>query len=176
MDSNENKTQVGLICGSERKDTEWKYARLPNEKYLNTIIYIFCDKITKGDIFKHKQHLVSGHRNAKKCTKCLVYIRQELEDSMNGKKNQNEQSKMRSEDFYDDFEDIDEEVESRRVASNISHGGSNRGRGTANRSREKGPMNHFFTPNVEAIVQNRNDKMVQTTTNDAYRKEARERA
>ena len=61
---------------------------------------------------------------------------------------------MKNEDFYEDFEYIDEEVESRRVASNITRGGSNRGRGSAKRSREKGPMDHFFTPNAEAVVQN----------------------
>ena len=59
---------------------------------------------------------------------------------MNGKKNQNEQLKMRSKDLYKDVEDIDEEVESRRVASNISRGGSNKGRGSEKISREKGPM------------------------------------
>ena len=91
---------------------------------------------------------------------------------MNGKKNQKEQLKMRNEDF----EDIDEEVESRRVASNITRGGSNRGRGSVKRSREKGPMDHFFTPNVEAIVQNISGKMTQTTMNAAYKKETRERA
>ena len=83
---------------------------------------------------------------------------------------------MRNEDLYEDFEDIDEEVESRRVASNITHGGSNRGRGSVKRSKEKGPMNHFFTPNAEAVVQNRSGKMTQTTMNDAYKKEAKERA
>ena len=62
---------------------------------------------------------------------------------MNGKKNQNEQLKMRSGDVHEDFEDNDEEVESIRVASNISRGGSNRGRGSAKRSREKSPMDHF---------------------------------
>ena len=45
----------------------------------------------------------------------------------------------------EDFEDIDEEVESRRVASNISHGGSNRGRGSVKRSRERRPIDHFLT-------------------------------
>ena len=49
---------------------------------------------------------------------------------MNGKKNQKEQLKMRNEDFYENFEDIDEEVESRRVAYNISRGESNKGRGS----------------------------------------------
>ena len=90
---------------------------------------------------------------------------------MNGKKNQKEQLKMRNENF----EDIDEEVESRRVDSNITRGGSNRGRGSAERSREKGSMDHFFTPNAEAVVQNRSGKMTQTTINDSYKKEARER-
>ena len=95
---------------------------------------------------------------------------------MNGKKNQKEQLKMRNEDLYEDFEDIDEEVESRRVAYNITRGGSNRGRGSVKRSREKGLMDHFFTPNAEVVVQNRSGKMTQTTMNDAYKKEARERA
>ena len=83
---------------------------------------------------------------------------------------------MRNEDLYEDFEDIDEEVESRRVAFNISRGGSNKGRGSAKRSREKGPMDHFFTLNAKAVVQNRSGKMTQTTMNDAYKKEGRERA
>ena len=95
---------------------------------------------------------------------------------MNGKKNQNEQLKMRNEDLYEDFEDIDEEVESRRVASNITRGGSNMGRDSAKRSREKGPIDHFFAPNAEAVVQNRSGKMTETVINDAYKKEARKRA
>ena len=56
------------------------------------------------------------------------------------------------------------EVESRRVVSNITCGGSNRVRGSAKRSREKGSMNHFFTPNVKMIVQNRSGKMTKTVT------------
>ena len=85
---NEKETEVGSIatCGSERKDSEWKYTRLPNEQDLITIICIFCDKVIKGGIYRHKQHLVGGHRNAKNCTKCLVHVRQEMKDYMNGKK------------------------------------------------------------------------------------------
>ena len=41
MDSNENETQVGSTCGSERKDPRWKYPMLPNEEDLNTFICIF---------------------------------------------------------------------------------------------------------------------------------------
>ena len=58
MDSNgnENGTLVRstTTCGSERKDPGWKCAWLPNEKDLNTIICIFCDKVTKGGIYRHK--------------------------------------------------------------------------------------------------------------------------
>ena len=77
--------------------------------------------------------------------------------------------------MYEDFEHIDEEVESRRVASNITRGGSNRGRGSVKRSREKRAIDNFFTLNAEAVVQNRSGKMTKTTMNDAYKKEVRER-
>ncbi|RVW12187.1 hypothetical protein CK203_084250 [Vitis vinifera] len=79
-------------------------------------------------------------------------------------------------------EDIGEEINSRTNVTNISSGGSNRG-GSGGRTfsskkpRQKGPMDHFFTPNAEMVVQNqRSGKMNQTTINDAYKKEARERA
>ncbi|RVW12257.1 hypothetical protein CK203_114247 [Vitis vinifera] len=79
-------------------------------------------------------------------------------------------------------EDIGEEINSRTNVTNISSGGSNRG-GSGGRTfsskkpRQKGPMDHFFTPNEEMVVQNRRSgKMNQTTINDAYKKEARERA
>ena len=43
---NESDTQVDSSA-SVRRDPRCKYARWPNEKDLNTIISIFCDKITK---------------------------------------------------------------------------------------------------------------------------------
>ena len=58
----------------------------------------------------------------------------------------------------------------------IRDGGSNKGRSSVKRSREKGLMVHFFTPYAKAVVQNRSGKMSQTTINEAYKKEARERA
>ena len=67
------KLALQLLVEVKKKDPGWKYARLPNEQDLNTIICIFCDKVTKGGIYRHKQHLVGGHRNAKKCTKCPVH-------------------------------------------------------------------------------------------------------
>ena len=62
------------------------------KKDLNTIICIFCDKVTKEDIYRHKQHLVGGYRNAKKCRKCQEYVREKMEEYMSSKKNKKEQN------------------------------------------------------------------------------------
>ncbi|RVW19008.1 hypothetical protein CK203_095024 [Vitis vinifera] len=183
---NESETQVDSSA-SGRRDPGWKYGRLVNEKDLNTIICIFCEKVTKGGIYRHKQHLVGGYRNAKKFRKCPEHVREEMEEYMSSKKNQKEQMNMGSEYVNEDLfgledEDIGEEINSRTNVTNISSGGSNRG-GSSGRTfsskkpRQKGPMDHFFTPNAEMVVQNqRSGKMNQTTINDAYKKEARERA
>ncbi|RVW36765.1 hypothetical protein CK203_101561 [Vitis vinifera] len=183
---NESETQVNSSA-SGRRDPGWKYGRLVNEKDLNTIICIFCDKVTKGGIYRHKQHLVGGYRNAKKCRKCPEHVREEMEEYMSSKKNQKEQMNMESEYVNEDLfgledENIGEEINSRTNVTNISSGGSNRG-GSGGRTfsskkpRQKGHIDHFFTPNAEMVVQNRRSgKMNQTTINDAYKKEARERA
>ncbi|RVW92379.1 hypothetical protein CK203_032455 [Vitis vinifera] len=79
-------------------------------------------------------------------------------------------------------EDFGEEINSRTNVTNISNGGSNRGESggrifSSKKPRQKGPMDHFFTPNAEMVVHNRRSgKMNQTTINDANKKEARERA
>ncbi|RVW13361.1 hypothetical protein CK203_095743 [Vitis vinifera] len=151
---NESETQVDSSA-SGRRDPGWKYGRLVNEKDLNTIICIFCEKVTKGGIYRHKQHLVGGYRNAKKCRKCPEHVREEMEEYMSSKKNQKEQMNMGSEYVNEDLfgledEDIGEEINSRTNVTNISSG--------------------------EMVVQNqRSGKMHQTTINDAYKKEARER-
>ena len=44
--NNESETQVDSSA-SGKSDPLWKYARLFNEKDLNTIICNFCDKVTK---------------------------------------------------------------------------------------------------------------------------------
>ena len=81
---NESETQVDSSA-SGRKDPGWKYVRLVNEKDLNTIICIFCEKVTKGGIYRHKQHLVGGYRNAKKCKKCQEHVREKIEEYMTAK-------------------------------------------------------------------------------------------
>nr|CAN68338.1 hypothetical protein VITISV_025979 [Vitis vinifera] len=109
---NESETQVDSSA-SGRRDLGWKYSRLVNEKYLNTII-------------------------------CILIV------------------ERMSPTF------LVEVVTKKEVVV---------GRFLQKKPRQKGPMDHFFTPNAEMVVQNRRSgKMNQTTINDAYKKEARERA
>ena len=126
---NESETQVDWSA-SGRRDPGWKYAHLPNEKDLNTIICIFCDKVTKGGIYKHIQHLVGGYRNAKQCRKCPKHGRKEMEEYMGSKKSQKEQMNMGSKNVNEDlfgleYEDFGEKINSRMNVTNISNGGSN---------------------------------------------------
>ena len=70
---------------------------------------------------------------------------------------------------------------SRTNVTNISSGGSNRGGSggktfSSKKPRQKGLMDHFFTPNAEIVIQNWSRKMNQTIINDAYKKEAKKRA
>ena len=72
-----------------------------------------------------------------------------------------------------------QEVTSKMGRNDFSSGGSNGGGSGGSgscikRPRQKGHMDHFFTPNSEMVVQNR--KNIQTTINNAYKKEAKERA
>ena len=46
--------EVDVEPASGRKDPRWKYVRLLNEKDTSTLICIFCDKVTKGDIYRQK--------------------------------------------------------------------------------------------------------------------------
>nr|CAN70800.1 hypothetical protein VITISV_008052 [Vitis vinifera] len=110
-----------------------------------------------------------------------------MEEYMSSKKNKKKQMNIGSEDVNENLfdledEDFGEEINSRMNVTNISSGGSNQGGSggrmfSSKKPSQKGLMDHFFTPNAEMVVQNRRGgKMNQTTINDAYKKEAREKA
>ncbi|KAF2309358.1 hypothetical protein GH714_001722 [Hevea brasiliensis] len=49
------------------------------------LLVTFCSKVTKGGIFRAKQHLVGGFRNATMCKKCPTHVREELQEYMQQK-------------------------------------------------------------------------------------------
>ena len=58
------------------KDLEWKYVHLQNEEWVHTLICIFCNKIAKWDIYRHKQHLNGEYKNAKKSLRYLEHVQE----------------------------------------------------------------------------------------------------
>lgn len=62
-----------------RKDPGWNYGKLINPKDTNSVQCVFCGKLLKGGIFRLKQHLAGGHRNAKACPKCPEHVRSEIQ-------------------------------------------------------------------------------------------------
>lgn len=152
-----------------QQSPKWKYSHLLHEQefnglqngnilvyYMNmnsTLMCIFCDKVTKGGIYRSKQHLVGGYRNVNKHTKCLEHVREEIKDYASTQKSKNEQMNMKNQNANEDF---DEEIDSRIGVTHISSGGSNRVgsfgktmQSSLKRPRQIGLMDHFFTPHAK---------------------------
>ncbi|KAA0068068.1 hypothetical protein E6C27_scaffold238G00160 [Cucumis melo var. makuwa] len=155
---------------SSKKDPAWKYGRLQNEQDINTFVCGFCSKVTKGGVYRLKQHLVGGYRNAIACKKCPDHVKEEIRDYMSKKKEIKEQRNLIVDIDVQDYGMEDEDEGSINVNNRATSSGS-----SLKKPRQKGPMDAFFTPNPESVVQNRkNDKGKQTSLNAAYKKEMRE--
>ncbi|KAA0053508.1 uncharacterized protein E6C27_scaffold190G00650 [Cucumis melo var. makuwa] len=155
---------------SSKKDLAWKYGRLQNDQDINTFVYGFCSKVTKGGVYRLKQHLVGGYRNAIACKKCSDHVKEEIRDYMSKKKEIKEQRNLIVDIDVQDYGMEDEDEGSISVNNRATSSGS-----SLKKPRQKGPMDAFFTLNPESVVQNRkNDKGKQTSLNAAYKKEMRE--
>lgn len=71
---------------SSRKNPAWKYGQLQNDQDKNTFVCGFCSKVTKGGVYRMKQHLVGGYRNVTACTKCPDHVKEEIKEYMSKKK------------------------------------------------------------------------------------------
>ncbi|KAH7658191.1 Ribonuclease H-like protein [Dioscorea alata] len=73
--------EMGASSGHVRnkKDPTWKYNFLSDPNDPNTVTYMFCPKITKGRIFRAKQHQIGNFRNAKSCLKVLEHPKKVVE-------------------------------------------------------------------------------------------------
>ncbi|XP_059670904.1 uncharacterized protein LOC132316448 [Cornus florida] len=129
-----------------------------------------------GGIYRAKQHIVGGYRNVQACKKCPEHVKEEIREYTSKKKEEKEHTNLLSD--FDDMDDQDEDdvtiidVKGKRVAS---------GTGSSNiqskKQKQKGPIDLYFTPPPEVVVQNRkNDKSKQTTIDNACKKELRNRA
>ncbi|RWR92243.1 hypothetical protein CKAN_02145200 [Cinnamomum micranthum f. kanehirae] len=178
--------------GSSRKDPAWQYAHLENPQNINRFKCNFCGKISNGGVYRVKQHLAGGFRNITACPKCPAEVREAIREYMTKKKKEKEEMNMLphfdelANAYEEDEEDDDVEVIERGKRP-LAHGSEvSSARGSTSIStvsktkkpKQKGPIDVFFTPNPDVVVQNRKAQGKQTRidANDPYRKELRERA
>ena len=143
---------------------------------------MFCEKVTTGGIYRAKLHQVGGNRNVKKCMKCPDHVREELEQYMNGKK----QEKINY-DKIPDFDDLkntieieedveEDEINLTRKRSKISVIDIGKGKNTVviNKSKQRGPMDSFISKKPEVVVELRKQgRLRQANINDSLDKDKR---
>ena len=83
----------------------------------NTTICKFYRKVTKGGIFRAKQHLVGGFRNTKVCPKCSPSVKQEIGEYIQKKKNDKLDDDFQ---FGEGYDDDDESLPQSRKRPNAS--------------------------------------------------------
>ncbi|KAL6535714.1 hypothetical protein OROHE_012558 [Orobanche hederae] len=66
----------------DNKDVAWKYARALSEGSSVRLCCNFCGKVTTGGVFRMKEHLAGGKRNATSCKKVTEEVRKEVADFM----------------------------------------------------------------------------------------------
>lgn len=74
-------SQGGGSQGGGQADPGRKYGIMVNNN-INHWKCIFCNKVLTAGVSWLKQHLVSGHKNAKKCPVCPEHVRAELGNYM----------------------------------------------------------------------------------------------
>ena len=71
---------------SGKKDMAWKYNFLADPKDKNSVTCNFCGKVTKGGIYRAKQHQIGGFKNVADCRKTPSNVKDELRNLLQEKK------------------------------------------------------------------------------------------
>lgn len=151
---------------ADRKDVAWKYAQAVNEGSSVRLRCNFCGKETTGGVYRMKEHLIGGKRNAKGCTKVTEEVRKEVSDFMESKKKVKDT--MNLHDYETETLDDGDEVEvTTRPQASV---------GSTTKTKMKGPMDLYMTPDPELVVKRRRGVQPKIDENDGARKELRNRA
>lgn len=165
-----------------RTDPAWKYHHLLDPANTNKMKCNFCNKVTNGGVSRAKKHLVGGYRDVTACPKCPADVKEEIRVYMGNKKSLKEQMQMMPDiDDYGFDEDDDDVVEiatargrGKSVATGSSQGSVSKP--WPKKPKRKGPIDVYFTPDADVVVQNRKGKQPTIDANDPYKKELRDRA
>nr|GMD15937.1 uncharacterized protein LOC109167856 [Ipomoea batatas] len=157
------------MSNPKHQDPGWEHGTPVLDKGTMHVRCKYCQKITKGGIYRHKLHFVGRSRHATTCTKCPQVVRDAMREFMQTKKQRKDEvsSTDASPNFnenYDD-EDMDFPEENANQAMGCSMGSSNKS--------IKGPMDLYF--NSKEHQKLKRSKGGETVTLEAC-KELRERA
>ncbi|XP_057984508.1 uncharacterized protein LOC131169315 [Hevea brasiliensis] len=156
MDTRTSSAALRYKNDNNRKDPAWKYVHLFKPPNTNDLVSNFCNKVTKGEIYRPKQHLAGGHRNVPICKRCPAHVREEIQDYM--------LKKVAAMDFdktsFPDFEDVkrmNDDEDENEISANIevSQQGSSKVANMRKKSRTKGPIDVFFAQNAERAEKDR---------------------
>ncbi|XP_074329778.1 uncharacterized protein LOC141667260 [Apium graveolens] len=153
---------------SKAIDPAHKYATR-NPTCLYKFTCNFCGKETTGGVFRAKEHLIGGRRNAKSCPKVPSEVKKEIEEYMAGKKHAKEDEKITFENLGSDSEEDLGEIEILQKSLKKTSGTS-----TSNQ-KMKGPLDLLLRPHPEKMVKKRKGQ-TRLDENDAVKKELRARA
>ena len=155
------------------KDVAWKYSATVVEGNSVRLRCNFCGKVTTGGVFRMKEHLMGGRRNAKGCTKVSEEVRQEVIAFMESKKKSKDT--MNLDDFEPEFSDDDGETGC-PTQPRGHHPSAQPSAGSSTKMKVKGPMDLYMTPDPELVVKKRKGVQPRIDENDTARKELRKRA
>ncbi|KAL8490386.1 hypothetical protein ACS0TY_025559 [Phlomoides rotata] len=81
----EDSGSSGVGSGFPSKDPGWKYFTRVHPDNKTDLKCNLCRNIFRGGIFRAKQHLAGGYRNAASCKECPSYVREEIQNYINKK-------------------------------------------------------------------------------------------
>nr|GMD78365.1 uncharacterized protein LOC109165304 [Ipomoea batatas] len=132
------------MSNPKNQDPGWDHGTPVLDKGTTHVRCKYCDKITKGGIYRLKLHLVGGNRNVTGCKKCPQIVRDSMKEFMLNKKQRKEEvsstATMGVHSKFEFDEEGDKGMDFTEVAGNPRMGCS---MGFSNKS-IKGPMDFYF--------------------------------
>ncbi|KAL6579819.1 hypothetical protein OROMI_007843 [Orobanche minor] len=157
----------------DKKDVAWKYSRAVKEGSSVALRCNLCGKVTKGGVFRMKEHLVGGKRNATKCPNATEEVRKEVLDFMNAKKQSKEVVDLNEFEVEDYDEDDDVLMQPHGPQPSVCGSTTS----TLHKTQKmKGPMDVYFTPDPEVVVMKRKGRQPKIDENDGAKKRVKEKS
>ncbi|XP_058192148.1 uncharacterized protein LOC131309527 [Rhododendron vialii] len=173
---------------SSKNDPGWKYCEKVDPHNNIKLKCIFCNEVKNGGVSRIKQHLAGGaKRNTAACCRCPPEVRDEMREFIRKRDEAKSQIKsipdfdvaMNDDDYDLDLDDDIIEFNPRSKKSS-THGSTT---STSIHSKPKkprtiGPLDTYYTPEPEVVVENRkaNGKQSKIDENEPYKKILKDRA